>query len=206
VISARAMAQCKVCSHGDRAAMETALARGVGIDTCHRRWPDVSRDSFQRHRGNPKHMPAAVMDQLKSDLLTGMTGKIDLRTLREQESQGLLANLVGVRAQLQALANRAIEFDSVRGIQAAAQVYAQILSSLKVVGQLLQEFGPTAPITNNLIVSPSYLLLRSGLMKALANHPAARADVARVLAEIEQIEAVEKDEPILTTGTKLLEQ
>jgi len=73
---------CTVCAHREAAAIDLALARGVGTGAIARRY-DVSTDSLYRHR--KAHLPA----QLRARLIAGPDTEIDLDRLRETESQSL---------------------------------------------------------------------------------------------------------------------
>ena len=77
---------CSVCSHRERAQIDMALARGVSAGALARRYK-LGTDSLYRHARN--HLPP----QLRASLLAGpdLAG-VDLDTLKETESQSLLAN------------------------------------------------------------------------------------------------------------------
>jgi hypothetical protein len=56
------------------------------------------------------------------------------------------------------------------------------------IGRLTGEVLNSPSVTNNvnIFMSPMYSQLESVLITALANHPAARADVAKALCELEE--------------------
>jgi hypothetical protein len=196
-------ARCKVCQHPERAAQEIALARGVSMDTLHGRYPDVSRDSFGRHRKN--HM-SDIMARLRAEELEQAESakyRKALDQLREREERSLLAHLVATRHKLQSLGEKA---DAKNDYRTSGQIQSRILGVLEATGRVLGSFADShARVVNNntLVLDPSYLKLRSGLMRCLANFPQARAAVAQMLAELESVEnqPAVKAEPLLITAT-----
>ena len=68
-------------------------------------------------------------------------------------------------------------------------VYAVILRSLTLIGQLLDQFkGHERTTINQLVVSPDYIRLRAALIQALGPYPEARRAVAKVLSDLETVE------------------
>jgi len=169
----------------------------VGIDTLAGRYPDVSRDSFARHRKN--HM-SDIMARLRAEELEQAESakyRKALDQLREREERSLLAHLVAARHKLQSLGEKA---DARGDYKVSGQIQSRILGVLEATGRVLGSFADSHArvVNNSLTISPDYLRLRSGLMRALAPFPQARAAVAKMLAELESVE--EQQEPKLITA------
>ena len=158
-MKAAAQAACHVCQHSERGAIDLALARGVGCPSLAKKH-GISRSSVWRHLR--RHLPSDVMARLKGEALTGLTGKVDLESLRRDEGQALLSNLIAVRAKLQNLSDAA---DAAGDFKAAGAIQSRILETLRTVGELLNSFSEShAQTINSLTISPDYLRLRVSLI------------------------------------------
>jgi hypothetical protein len=183
--------QCSVCKHREHAAIDLALARGVSLGACSRRY-GLGPDSLYRHRLN--HMPA----QLRASLLAGPSIEgIDLDKLRETESQSLLMNLVSLRNRLFASLDVAEEAGDANML---ARVAGQLHRNMEIVGKLLGDLS-TGTTINNVLIQPQYIELRIGLVNALAAFPEARQAVAAVLHVIEHKAAAD-----IAADTRVLAQ
>src|SRR5262245_13892157 len=168
---------CSVCTHPQRREIELALVTRLPVSTIAARY-EISRDSAWRH--GKKHLTpvqrAAYLTALKPS-------DIDLEALQRNESQSLLAQLLAGRAKLQAYSAAAFEDGQISVAVSAEKAVTENLSLVsKLLGMLVQRHQVEH---TSLLVSPSYLELRTALLAALKPHPAAAADVARVLHEIE---------------------
>ncbi len=175
------------------------LLNGISIDACARRWPGISRDSFARCK--KKHC-GEIATRLRAEELASVESakyKKALTELTDRESRSLIANVVATRHKLNALSVLA---DNKGDYRESAKIQSRILQVLETTGRILGSFAAdnARVINQSLIVSPDYIRLRSGLMKALAPYPEARSAVARMLAELESVEPVEKAEPKLITA------
>jgi hypothetical protein len=167
---------CTVCSHRERAQIDTALARGVAAPAIARRFK-LGTDSIYRHSW--KHLPP----QLRATLLAGpdLEG-IDLDKLKETESQSLLANLVALRHRLFAALDCAEEYQDAGML---TRVASQLHQNLELTGKLLGDLGVGSTTNVNVLVMPAYIELRVALVQALSAFPEARAAVAQAVHQLE---------------------
>jgi hypothetical protein len=167
--------RCSTCRHREHAAIDLALARGVAVRALARRY-GLSIDSLYRHA--KAHLPP----QLRAQLVAGPDLAVDLDRLRENESQSLLANLVGLRHRLFASFDTAEEHGDTHMI---TRIAAQLHHNLEITGKLLGDLGVGSTTINNVLVMPAYVEMRVELVRALAPYPEARQAVAQVLHTIE---------------------
>lgn len=185
--------QCETCSHREVAAINLALARGVSPRAIAKRY-DIGEASLYRHARRPHCLPP----QLKAKLLAGPSiAGIDLDKLRENESQSLLMNLIGLRNRLFAALDSAEE---VGDGSMLSRVSGQIHHNLELTGKLLGDLGAGTTINTNIFLLPSYVQMRVELVKALGPYPEARQAVAQVLHGLESSAA--KD---IAADTRVLE-
>src|SRR5215467_5001956 len=173
---------CTVCSHRERAQIDTALARGVTAPAIARRFK-LGTDSVYRHSRN--HLPP----QLRAAVLAGpdLEG-VDLDKLKQTESQSLLGNLVALRHRLFAALDAAEEYNDTGML---TRVASQLHQNLEITGKLLGDLGVGSTTNVNVLVMPQYVELRVALVQALASHPEARQAVATVLYQLESKAAAE---------------
>lgn len=175
---ARRPNNCHVCEHSQRAQVELGLARKVPLRALAKRFEPLSIHSLCRHRQN--HMPPQLVAALNYSLAPS---EIDLEKLKESESEGLIQQLVAQRGRLWHLVDEAEKFGDLNG---AARAHGQLNANLTLTARLLGELATHSQITlNNLIISPSYLQLRHGLLDVLRDHPEVSHKVAAVLRELE---------------------
>jgi hypothetical protein len=164
--------------HPDRARIERDIALRVPIDKIAKKY-GVSAHKITWHARHK--MPA----QLKAALIgKRLKDEVDLEKLRIEESEGLLANLAGLRARL------LVSFDKAQAAgehSAVATLGNQLHKNLQIVGDLLGEFASHQIQTNiNILIQPEYMELRSGLIRILGDYPKAREAVLSVFQQIEQ--------------------
>jgi hypothetical protein len=122
-------------------------------------------------------------------LAASRPSEIDVEALTRQESQGLLAHLVAMRARLQAHAQACAAQGNLRGAILAERVQLATLElGARVVGRLINHTQVTHA---HLTLTPSYLNLREALIRILRPHPEIAAEVAAALAAIETAEGQE---------------
>lgn len=203
---ARQVSRCSVCSHSERGAIEVMMARGLSYRVLAKRF-GVSQAALGRHRRN-KHCPEAVANKALAIALTGRD--VSLADLRRDESEGLLGHLVSQRGRLYNILDRAEgvgESPALLDLRAAAAIHRALTSNLEQTARLLGEIGAhSTTITNNLVIAPEYLALRSSLLEALSP-PQFRAARAAVVSALRQIETVEpSDEPATIDATPTIEE
>ena len=167
--------------------MELGIANKVPIRVLGKRY-SVSSDSVWRH--GQRHMTAELHGQL---MTRGRMTPQDLENLRVTESEGVLQHLVAVRGRLYGLMDAATLQEDYRG---AAAVGSQIGKNLEVTAKLLGDIRTgTVNVTNNVLLLPEFHALRTTIMQALRSHPAARADVAAALKQLESPDVPRQESP-----------
>ena len=185
-MSGKRGAKCRCCEHREVNSLNLAIARGVSVSALARRYK-VGTDSIYRHSRN--HLPP----QLRAQLIAGPSLDVDLDKLRETESQSMLANLINLRQRLFAALDTAEEYrDGAMLTRVSSQLHQNFELVARLVGDL--NIGGTH-ITNNVLVMPQYLELRSALVAALKPFGEARTAVAQVLHQLEHKAAAEIAEP-----------
>jgi predicted DNA-binding protein YlxM (UPF0122 family) len=118
-------------NHPERGRIEHDIAAGVPTRVIARKY-SLSRDSIYRHG---KKMPP----QLRSQKYTGLLrAEGDLKKLRIEESEGLLANLAQQRARLLMMQDLSLEIADAEMVQ---RMSGQIHRNLELVGKYLGEFA-----------------------------------------------------------------
>src|SRR5690242_9544324 len=132
--------KCTCCAHREAAAIDLALARGVSVTALSRRYK-VSTDALYRH--SKAHLPP----QLRAKVIAGpdLEG-VDLESLRSNESQSLLANLIAVRNRLWAAFDTAEEHGDSAMV---ARVTGQLHRNLQLTGELLGDLATGSTTINN---------------------------------------------------------
>jgi len=170
------LSRCTICSHREHAALDLALARGVGVRALARRYK-LGIDSLYRHSNN--HLPP----QLRAALVAGPDIEgVDLDRLRDTESQSLLMNLIALRNRLLSGLDAAEEAGDSGMV---ARVANQLHRNLEITGELLGDLSTGGTTINNVLILPAYVEMRVALVKALQPFPDARSAVAKVLHRIE---------------------
>jgi hypothetical protein len=190
MVSANARARCRVCSNPEAPQMQVAmLLQGVSIDTMHKRFPTISRDSFARCK--KKHLGEIAVRMRAEELgrLESEKYRRALDELKDREGRSLLAHLVASRHRLNQLGAKA---DLKNDYREAAKIETRIVGVLEATGRLLGSFAAdnarTIVNNNSLVISADYIKLRTNLVRCLAPYPAARAAVAAMLSELEASE------------------
>jgi hypothetical protein len=169
---------CTVCHHQTRHGIELALVHRTPLRVIADRY-NVSKDALYRHR--KLHLTAAM----RAALLTASKpiDATELARLQKSESENMLASLQAQRARLQITSDLSVSAGHFAlQVQAERAITGNLELTSKLLGMLVQRHEVEHV---NLLVSPSYLELRHALVAALRRHPAAAADVARVLHELE---------------------
>lgn len=172
--------RCKVCSHSERARIELGIANKVSFAALGRKFL-LSKDCVYRHRRD--HMPPTLIASLVASISPTV---VDLEALHKSESEGILQHLAAQRAHLWELTRTSEELgDNRAAVSAHGRIIDNLALSAKVTGQVSTH---SQVVTNNLIVTPEYLTLRTDIMEALRDHPEARKAVSVALAKREGVE------------------
>jgi hypothetical protein len=176
------MARCAICKHPEKWRIELLRAGGAGIDALAAKF-DVTRDCVHRHW----HLH--VTAEMKANYLCGPA---ELATLAERaaiEGDSVLDYLRLCRTVLTGQLAAMSEAGDGRG---AAYVAGQLTRTLEVVakitGQISELARSTININGNVSIltdSPAFAKVQATMLRALAPHPAARADVVRALRDLD---------------------
>lgn len=180
---------CTVCEHPDRATIELGVANRIAYHVLAQRH-GLHKDAIQRHR--TRHMPDHLIASL---MMRGRAIDLDLDQIKETESEGLLTNLVAIRARIY----KAMDVAEDNGdLMATAQLSSRMLKTLELTARLLGDLKASTKVTNNILVLPEYHGLRVALLKALLPHPEARQAVLTALHQFETpvIEGAVKRVPV----------
>jgi hypothetical protein len=154
---------CAACKHDEREAIDAALVTGASCGDVSRRF-GLSEDSLQRHR--EKHIP---------------------QVLTKAQEAAEVAHADNLLDQLKALQSKALELlaaaEKQGDYKAAISGIGQARGCIELMAKLQGQISDGTTI--NVIVNPQWLEVRAVIIEALADHPAARLDVANALQALE---------------------
>lgn len=171
-----------VATHPDRAAIEQALANGVGLKILAARY-GVGPDVLSRYKAK---MPAALRASLR---VRPAKSDEELAHLREMESRSLMDNLVWQRGKLYANADASAELGDLAGERAAIEAAGK---ATERIAKLLGELGTVIRHDHkhvHLAAQPEYHALRVELVRALKPFPEAHAAAIAAFHRAEQVAA-----------------
>jgi len=154
---------CTICSHPDRAALDTALVSGEALRGIARRYA-VSEDALFRHRSD--HIPAALTKAKDAEVVA------DADTLLSQ-----IRDLH--RLAMHILARASAAGDLRTALAGVREARGCLETLLEVEGEIDRR-----PVVN-LTISPEWIAVRSAMLEALTPYPDARAAVAGRLVALE---------------------
>jgi hypothetical protein len=165
-----------IASHPDRPAIEAGLARRVALRKLAQRH-GVTIDAL--HRYKKRLLRDAPEMFLATQARDWKVKPEELEALRLETSEGWLSN---VRADL----GKVLYFRDIciaeNDHQAAAQWTGHARKYFEMIGHAAEQLkAHSINIQNNFYNSSDYWQIQSAILAALANHPAARADVLRAL-------------------------
>ena len=167
--------RCTICKHPARPQIDLAIATGLSKRAIAERF-SVSPDAVWRH--GQSHLTPEVRAALATKLLQ-RDG--DMRRVLLEEGTGVVEALKAIRGPLFGLFLVAIDAGDSK---AATALAARLHESLALAAKLTGELAPQAGVTvTNILLSPDFQRLRAELMRALARHPEARAEVAAVFRQ-----------------------
>jgi hypothetical protein len=171
---------CKVCGHPARVQIELMVAGGA-----HQR--PIGRKFGLTHHAIGRHWRRHVTPERRSALLLGPTQRMSLACQVSEESASVLDHYKAVRAGLFRLFESSLEAnDQVGGSLAAGRLLSCLNSMAKLTGQL--SVSLVSHTTNNIFMDPRVAAVEAIIVRALADHPAARAAVIRALRAAEASE------------------
>ena len=162
--------RCTICRHPARPQIDLAIATGLSKRAIAERF-SVSPDAVWRH--GQSHLTPELRAALATKLLQ-RDG--DMRRVLLEEGTGVVEALKAIRGPLFGSFLVAIDAGDSK---AAAALAARLHESLALAAKLTGELAPHAGVSiTNVLLSPDYQRLRAELMRVLARHPEAQADVA----------------------------
>ena len=192
---------CTICRHEHRALIESTRLAGASLDTIAAKY-SVSRFAVFRH------MKSHVPDDLKAELLAS----VPLEQLAAEAAREGLTVLQYLSLTRATLVRQMQLASSVNDHHATATVARALNETNRLIAGITGEMGDLAArninITNNNLVlheHPEFVRLRSGLLRALAPHPAARADVVAMLLELDAGNAPALSAASSSTDVKLID-
>ncbi|WP_439925423.1 hypothetical protein [Nitrobacter sp. JJSN] len=160
-------------------------AGGASLDNLATKF-GLSRDSIHRHWQHH------VADEVKASYLAGPAQLADLAQTAAAEGASVLDHFRVVRTMLMSQLALMTEAGDGRG---AAIVATSLTSVLEKIGKVTGEIATIAQgqinVTNNVAIinSPAFAKVQAAILRALAPHSAARADVVAALQELDADDA-----------------
>jgi len=174
---------CKCCSHPDRARIELLRVSGVSLEALAREF-SVSKDSIWRHFRPGGH----VSERRKAELLAGPAKIHDLANAAAKESKSLLEYLQITRGVLFNSFLAAAECGDRGGVvNTSTQLLAALRELGKLTGELRHMTGISITTNNvlNIVATPEFERLSTGLLDLARRHPEAKADIVDLLRGLE---------------------
>jgi hypothetical protein len=154
---------CTICTHPDRAALDTALVSGEALRGIARRFA-VSEDALFRHRSD--HIPAALTKAKDAEQAADADDLLrDVRVLRHKTLTLML--------KAEQAGDYRTALAGIREARGCVELLAKLLGELDERPQV------------NILVAPEWIAVRAALMIALEPFPDARAAVAGRLVALE---------------------
>lgn len=181
-MSRKIMGRCQVCRCSEKWRVELLIAGGASRVSVGKKF-GLHEDALDRHW---KHH---VSDQAKAGYLCGPA---ELATLAEKaaiESDSVLDYLRLCRTVLVGQLSAMSEAGDGNGAANVARALTQTLESIgKITGQMSELARSTINIGNVSILtdSPAFARVQATLLKALADHPAARNAVVLALRSLDE--------------------
>jgi hypothetical protein len=178
--------KCQVCRHPDKWRIELLHAGGASLDSLAAKF-SVERGAVWRH----------WCDHVTPEAKAGyLIGPAELATLAERaaiEGDSVLDYLKLCRTVLTGQLAAMSEAGDGRGAAYVARALTNTLEAIaKVTGEIGELARSTININGNVSIltdSPAFAKVQAAMLKALAPHPGARADVVLALRGIDEAAA-----------------
>jgi hypothetical protein len=154
---------CSICTHPERAAIEAAIVAGTPIrDIALRQHVGVM--AVQRHKA--EHIPASIAQAQEAR--------------EEAQALDVVRQLKAINAATLSILSEARK---ARDHDTALKAIDRIQRQIELQAKLLGEIDDRPQV--NVLLAPEWVTVRAVLMRALAPHSEARADVAAALLHLE---------------------
>jgi hypothetical protein len=177
--------KCQICRHPEKWRIELLHAGGASLDSLAAKFT-VERGAVWRH----------WCDHVTPEAKAGyLIGPAELSTLAEKaaiEGDSVLDYLKLCRTVLTGQLAAMSEAGDGRGAAYVARALTNTLEAIaKVTGEIGELARSTININGNVSIndSPAFAKVQATLLRALADHPTARADVVRALRGIDDADA-----------------
>ena len=166
----RSHLRCLVCQHPQRPAIDLAIAMRCSKRQIGDRFK-LSADAVWRHG------KAHLTPEMRVALVTKILHREgDMRRILLEEGTGIVEALKAVRGPLFGLFLAAVDVGDAKTAAAlAGRLHESLALSAKLTGELTSHAGVSI---TNILLSPDFMRLRAELLRVLARHPEARAEVA----------------------------
>lgn len=178
--------RCQVCRHDERWRIELLRAGGASLDSLAGKF-GIHRDAIHRHYRDH------VSSEMKASYLAGPVQLQDLATKAAEQGSSVLDHLHAVRVILMGHLASVTEAGDGR---AAAYIAGRLTATLESIARVSGELGDLAKsttfhVTNIALVNehPAFMKVQATIMRALSEHPEARAAVVVALRELDQSRA-----------------
>jgi hypothetical protein len=163
---------CITCNHPDLAAIDRALVSGLNNQEIARKY-GISKDALNRHKLS--HLSRATVK------------------LAEKREDRRAASLLDRVEELYEEARSILEATKAEGRHALSlSAIDRLNKTLELIGKLTGQLDDRPTQTVNVLVAPDWLAVREAMFEVLARHPAAQAEVAARLLELEARPASER--------------
>lgn len=156
---------CTICTCEHRTEIEEAIVAGTPYRDIARRW-GVSRDAVMRHKRD--HLSPAIVAVAAEREAAGTRSLVDR-----------VEDLITRTERILTAAERS------GGVTTALAAVRELRELLRLMGAASGELNDRPQVTLNLMQAPEWLAVRAAVFAALQSHPAARAEVASRLLELE---------------------
>jgi hypothetical protein len=170
---------CTICRHSERWRIELLRAGGASGDAIAKKF-GVSPHALHRHWHN--HVTADA----KASYLAGPADMAKLHERAAAEGESVLDYLRIVRTSLMSALAACSEAGDARGVAIVSGQLIAVLDKLgKITGEISQLAGSVTNINVAVLQSPEFARAQATILRALAPHAAARADVVAALRELD---------------------
>jgi hypothetical protein len=175
--------RCQVCRHEARWQIELLRAGGASFESLAKKF-NVDRDAIWRH------WHGHVSAEMKAGYLTGPVQLQELAEKAATTGTSVLDHLQAVRTVLMGQLATMVEAGDSRATGYLAGQLVKVLETIARVSGELSDLArsTTYNITNNvapLSEHPAFAKVQATLLRALAPHPQARADVVDALRSLD---------------------
>jgi len=172
--------RCQVCQHAERHKIEALRVGGSTLEELAKRF-GIHKDSLHRH------MRTHVSAETKISYLAGPAKLQDLANLAADENKSLIEYLGILRSILIGQLDRSAQRDKPYEVE---RVAGRVLDVLREIGRLTGEVSAIASQTFiqtnnfNVLNSPEFIDLQTGLLQLCAAHPEVRPDVLTLFRQL----------------------